>query len=159
MNSETGVKRKVMNPELHAWAEAQWGTCDLGNSQRTKRAVEMGMRMAARPGAGLPEQMGDPAMAPRTATLLKGAYRLLNCRAVDIESLWRASSSCNATGCRIRHIQNRVVHGPAAGHLSRLDNVGLQPSSRHTRRAARFRGWAWTSWIVSTKQSTRDAAA
>ena len=89
MNTETGVKRKVMNPELRAWAEAQWGTCDLGNSQRTKRAVEVGLRMAARPGASLPEQMGDPAMAPKRATLLKGSYRLLNCRAVDIESLWK----------------------------------------------------------------------
>jgi len=38
--------------------------------------------MAAQPGAGLPEQMGSKAM-------LKGAYRLLNCRAVESAGLWQ----------------------------------------------------------------------
>jgi hypothetical protein len=41
----------------------------------------MGWRMAARAGAGLPEQMGSKAM-------LKGAYRLLNCPTVESEGLW-----------------------------------------------------------------------
>jgi len=66
-----------MEHDERAWAKAQWGTCELGNTQRDKRAVEIGMRMAAQPGAGLPEQMGNRAM-------LKGAYRLLNCWDVSV---------------------------------------------------------------------------
>lgn len=70
-----------MEQDIMTWAEATWGECELGNAQRTKRAVAMGMRMAAQPGAGLPEQMGSKAM-------LKGAYRLLNCPPVESERLW-----------------------------------------------------------------------
>lgn len=71
-----------MEQEITKWAQVTWGDCELGNAQRTKRAVAIGRRMAARPGAGLPEQMGSKAM-------LKGAYRLLNCPAVDNEGLWQ----------------------------------------------------------------------
>jgi hypothetical protein len=71
-----------MEQDTMTWAEATWGECELGNAQRTKRAVAVGRRMAAQPGAGLPEQMGSKAM-------LKGAYRLLNCPAVEGEGLWR----------------------------------------------------------------------
>jgi hypothetical protein len=70
-----------MEQDKATWARATWGECELGNAQRTKRAVAIGMRIAAQPGAGLPEQMGSKAM-------LKGAYRLLNCPAVDSEGLW-----------------------------------------------------------------------
>jgi Transposase Tn5 dimerisation domain len=44
--------------------------------------VAIGLRMAAHPGAGLPAQMGSKAM-------LKGAYRLLNCAAVESKGLWQ----------------------------------------------------------------------
>jgi len=71
-----------MEQDIATWAQATWGECELGNAQRTKRAVAIGMRMTAQPGAGLPEQMGSNAM-------LKGAYRLLNCPAVAVEELWR----------------------------------------------------------------------
>lgn len=70
-----------MEQDLRTWAKATWGECELGNAQRTKRAVAIGMRMAAQPGAGLPEQMGSKAM-------LKGAYRLLNCAPVESQGLW-----------------------------------------------------------------------
>jgi Transposase DNA-binding len=70
-----------MEQDITTWAEATWGKCELGNAQRTRRAVAIGRRMAARPGAGLPEQMGSKAM-------LKGAYRLLNCPTVKSEGLW-----------------------------------------------------------------------
>jgi hypothetical protein len=52
----------------------------LGNTQRPKRAVEIGRRMAAQPGAGVPAQRGSKA-------LLKGADRLLKCPAVESEGL------------------------------------------------------------------------
>lgn len=76
-----GVENRRMEQDLARWAQATWGSCELGNRQRTTRAVEIGRRMAAHPGAGLPAQMGSPAM-------LKGAYRLLNCPAVESEGLW-----------------------------------------------------------------------
>ncbi len=53
------------------WAEAQWGTVQLGDTRLTRRAVEMGTRMALRPGASLPHQM-------QTWAALKAAYRLLS---------------------------------------------------------------------------------
>ena len=78
-----------MDEDVSQWAQAQWGQCELGNSLRNQhprggvfRAVEIGMRMAEQPGAGLPEQMGSTAM-------LKGAYRLLNSPVVDPEALWK----------------------------------------------------------------------
>jgi Transposase DNA-binding/Transposase DDE domain len=83
---------------LRAWAKAQWGSCTMGNTQRDKRAVEIGMRMAGQPDAGLPEQMGSSAM-------LKGAYRLLNCRDVSIEAIWEP-----------HHAATRA----AAGHMKRV---------------------------------------
>ena len=71
-----------MEHDIATWAQATWGNCELGNTQRTKRAGAIGERMAVPPGAGLPEQMGSRAM-------LKGAYRLLNCPAVGPEEWWR----------------------------------------------------------------------
>jgi Transposase DNA-binding/Transposase Tn5 dimerisation domain len=71
-----------MEHDIATWAEATWGNCALGNAQRTKRAIAVGVRMAAQPGASLPAQMGSRAM-------LKGAYRLLNCPAIGLEELWR----------------------------------------------------------------------
>lgn len=64
----------------HEWAVQQWGQADLGDQRLTRRAVEIGARMAARPEASLPEQMKDPAA-------LEGAYRLLNHAYVTMDDL------------------------------------------------------------------------
>jgi hypothetical protein len=62
------------------WAVQQWGQADLGDRRLTRRAVEMGAKMAANPEASLPEQMKDPAA-------LEAAYRLLNHPYVTMEDL------------------------------------------------------------------------
>ena len=62
------------------WAIQQWGQADLGDRRLTRRAVEVGAKMAAHPEASLPEQMQDPAA-------LEGAYRLLNHAYVSMQDL------------------------------------------------------------------------
>lgn len=62
------------------WAVQQWGQADLGDRRLTRRAVEIGAKMAAHPEASLPEQMKDPAA-------LEGAYRLLNHPYVSMDDL------------------------------------------------------------------------
>ncbi len=52
------------------WAEAEWGTVELGDRRLTQRLVEYGRARFARPTANLPEACGS-----RAAT--KAAYRLL----------------------------------------------------------------------------------
>ncbi len=52
------------------WAEAEWGTVELGDQRLTQRLVEYGRTRFARPTANLPEACGS-----RAAT--KAAYRLL----------------------------------------------------------------------------------
>lgn len=59
-----------ISAETLAWAEEQWGTAALGDTRRTRRAVQVGAAMAEGVGRSLPQQMERwPA--------LKGAYRLL----------------------------------------------------------------------------------
>lgn len=111
-----------MEQDVRAWAEAQWGTCQLGNTQRDKRAVEIGMRMAAQPGVGLPEQMDSRAM-------LKGAYRLLNCREVSGAEIWQPHHEATRQAAgqvkRVLFIQDWTTldysHHP---HTQRIGPVG-----------------------------------
>jgi hypothetical protein len=63
-----------------SWAMQQWGTVELGDVRRKRRAVAMGARMVAQPEASLPQQMGSRAA-------LRGAYGLLNHAAVTLEQL------------------------------------------------------------------------
>ena len=39
------------------WAEQQWGGVDLGDERLNRRAVEIGIKMAANPEGSLPNQM------------------------------------------------------------------------------------------------------
>jgi hypothetical protein len=60
-----------MELNTSAWAEQQWGQCELGDRRLTRRAVALGRRMVERPEASLLRQTNDLAE-------LRGAYRLLN---------------------------------------------------------------------------------
>lgn len=62
------------------WAEEQFGSVELGDKRRTKRAVAMAAGMAAAPAASLPGQMGSWGGA-------KAAYRLLDSAAVSAAAL------------------------------------------------------------------------
>jgi len=70
------------------WAAQQWAHVDLGDQRRTRRALDIGTKMAAQPEASLPNQMGSRAA-------LRGAYRLLNQPAVSLAALltphWQAT--------------------------------------------------------------------
>ena len=63
-----------------AWAAQQWAQVELGDRRLTRRAVAMGMQMAADAEASLPEQMGSP-------SALKAAYGLLNHPGVSLAAL------------------------------------------------------------------------
>ncbi len=63
-----------------AWAAQQWAQVELGDRRLTRRAVAMGMQMAAHAEASLPEQMGSP-------SALKAAYGLLNHPGVSLAAL------------------------------------------------------------------------
>lgn len=62
------------------WAKQQLGGVDLGDKRLNKRAVDMAAKMAADPGASLPNQIEDPGE-------LRRAYGLLNNERVSIEAL------------------------------------------------------------------------
>ena len=62
------------------WAAQQWGAVDLGDKRLNRRAVIIGARMAAQPGASLPQQMQGRAQ-------LDAAYAFLNDLDVTVEAL------------------------------------------------------------------------
>lgn len=65
----------------YEWAYAQWGSAELGDKRRTKRAVEIGAAMAAKPDASLPEQMLGNWYD------LKACYLLLNNERITLADL------------------------------------------------------------------------
>jgi hypothetical protein len=67
--------------ELRRWATQQWGTVDLKDERRNKKAALLGEeKLAAHPGGSLPEQT-------HSWGELKAAYRLLAQEKVTFESL------------------------------------------------------------------------
>lgn len=91
-----------MELEVTTWAESQWGECNLGDKRRVARAVQMGIKMAQAPDAGLPEQMGG-------RTDLIGAYRLLNNRAVKMKMLLEPHLADTLATARARSQAGQVV--------------------------------------------------
>jgi hypothetical protein len=66
--------------DVEQWAEKQFGSCELGDCRRTRRAVKVATQMAAFPNGSMPNQIerwGD----------LKAAYRLFDQEDVTFESL------------------------------------------------------------------------
>src|SRR3989304_2399410 len=86
---------RTMIASASEWAAQQWAHVDLGDQRRTRRAVEIGARMAAQPEASLPNQMGSRAA-------LRGAYRLLNHPAASLPALltphWQATLQAAGEG-------------------------------------------------------------
>jgi hypothetical protein len=62
------------------WAEANFGSCDLGDARRTRRAVKVAQQMAEHPDGSTPTQ------CERWADL-KAAYRLFECEDVTFNAL------------------------------------------------------------------------
>src|SRR5882724_5881926 len=77
--------------ETQTWATEQWGTAQLGDQRRNRRAVQLGRALAAQPALSLPAQTGSWGQ-------LKAAYRLLNEEDVTHQALL-------APHCRATHLQ------------------------------------------------------
>jgi hypothetical protein len=67
-----------MSPRSRKTVSEQLSGAELGDARRTKRLVRMAEALSQRPGASLPEAMGDDAA-------LEGAYRFLNNEEVEPE--------------------------------------------------------------------------
>jgi hypothetical protein len=80
----------VANLELdvNRWAEQQFGTCELGDRRRTKRAVRLAVAVAAHPDGSTPDQT-------ETWSDCKAAYRLFDQEDVTFRGLcqphWQAT--------------------------------------------------------------------
>jgi hypothetical protein len=66
--------------DVSVWAQQQFGTCELGDQRRTRRAVKVAALFAADPDASTPNQI--PSWRD-----LKGAYRLFESSQVTFEAL------------------------------------------------------------------------
>jgi len=77
--------------DVDAWSEQQFGTCDLHDIRRTRRAVKMGIQFAGHPDGTTPTQT-------ETWADLKAAYRLFDQKHVTFQALctphWRATRAC-----------------------------------------------------------------
>ena len=62
------------------WAEATFGSVQLGDPRRSRRAVAIAEALASEPGASLPKQLHDPAA-------LEATYRFLHSGAVSYDEL------------------------------------------------------------------------
>lgn len=84
MEAKPGIGKDVllMSLELDVsmWAEEQFGTCDLGDARRTRRAVRTAALFAADPSGSTPEQT-------ETWEDCKAAYRLFDSEDVTFGSL------------------------------------------------------------------------
>jgi hypothetical protein len=69
-----------MELNVASWAEQQFGSCDLGDRRRTKRAVTMAAQFAANPSGSTPEQTENWADC-------KAAYRLFDSDGVTFAGL------------------------------------------------------------------------
>jgi hypothetical protein len=88
----------------HDWATANFGTCELGDARRTKRAIEVATAMADHPSGSSPAQM--PAWAE-----LKAGYRLFNNPDVTFEALARPhwEQTCAAARGRVLVINDTTA--------------------------------------------------
>jgi hypothetical protein len=66
--------------DVGAWAEREFGTCDLGDKRRTRRAVKMASQFAANPDGSTPKQTESWADC-------EAAYRLFSEKDVTFEAL------------------------------------------------------------------------
>lgn len=66
--------------EIQAWAEQQFGNCELGDLRRTKRLIKLAAQAAQMPDASTPKQTENWADC-------KGAYRLFSREAVTFEAV------------------------------------------------------------------------
>ena len=110
------------------WVEAQFGSCQLGNSLRTRRLQKVAAKMLGQPEESLPKQNGQWAD-------LKGAYRLFNSEKVTFQAVaeqhWRQTRQTKpgrylliSDTTDIDHFSHRATVG--LGPLGKGDGRGMQ---------------------------------
>src|SRR5262249_49331984 len=75
-----GSVSMTLELNVHAWAEQQFGECELGDARRTARAVKMAAQFASHPSGSTPEQT-------ECWSDCKAAYHLLNSEDVTFTAL------------------------------------------------------------------------
>lgn len=75
-----GDTAMAVTMDTQAWAEEQFGNCDLHDSRRTQRLVKLAGEMLCHPAGSLPEQTANMAD-------LKAAYRLFACKGTTFENI------------------------------------------------------------------------
>src|SRR5215216_4435778 len=116
------------NSEIAEWATQQWGSAQLGDQRRMRRAVKLGAQMAAQPAASLPTQTGNWGAT-------KAAYLLLN--AEDVTHAALSQGHWDATRHQARLSSDVVLfiqdgteldytHHPDTSGLGRLNETHRQ---------------------------------
>ncbi len=81
----------LLSPRL--WAEATFGTVQLGDVRRNRRVLTIAQALATDPGASLPKQVHDPAA-------LEATYRFVQCQDVTYDELMRPHLQATQQQCR-----------------------------------------------------------
>lgn len=102
------------------WAIEQWGSVELGDKRRTRRAVAMGARMAERTEVSLPKQMHDWAET-------KGAYRLLNNGEVTLAKLIAPHIAATVKKCNLHDVVLLAEDSTILDYTHHKQKKGLGP--------------------------------
>ncbi len=129
------------------WSQQVFGACDLGDSRRTRRLVDVGARLARQVGASMAQ-----CCAGESAALL-GSYRLMRNEGVSAEAIregglrWSAPQASSCPGVLLAVEDTTSVsyaHAAAAG----LGTTG-------SRREAKHRGYLVHSILLLESVSER----
>ena len=88
----------AINIDPAAWAQGQFGTCELGDLRRTNRLVKIATQAAARPDGSTPDQAetwGD----------CKAVYRLMDCDDVTHAEIIRPHCELTKQSCPAGSVQ------------------------------------------------------
>lgn len=90
--------KRAFEQNAQAWAQEQFGTCELGDVRRTTRLVQYAERQAARPGASTNAVCrGDDAIAEAT-------YRWLRNKAIEPKAVAEGPFRATAQACNGREV-------------------------------------------------------
>lgn len=108
------------------WAAQQWTSVKLGDRRLTRRAIEMGTKMAAHPEASLPTQMESPAAT-------KAAYGILNHPGVTLAKLTEPHCQQTLAAARQASVVLMVEDTTELDYTHHASKKGLGPVGGGTR--------------------------
>jgi Transposase DNA-binding/Transposase Tn5 dimerisation domain/Transposase DDE domain len=107
------------------WAEATFGSVDLGDPRRTRRAVAIATALATETGASLPKQLHDPAA-------LEATYRFLHAGHVSYEDLLRSHTEATVQDCRDQETVLLIQDTTEVDYQHHPQTTGLGPIGNGT---------------------------